>query len=81
MAANNLVSIPGNENDFYQLIEESVATSNISYLDAITNWAEKREIEIENIAIFIKKNQLLKNKIQSEAEQLRLLKKTIRAPL
>jgi hypothetical protein len=81
MQANNIISIPGNELDFYQAIEDSVIAANLSYIDAITDWAEKRDVEIENIVGFIKKNQMLKNKIQTEAEQLKLLKKTIRLPL
>ena len=79
--SNTMILISGNEFDFYAAIEESVIAANLSYIEAITNWAEKREIEMENVASFIKKNQLLKNKIQSEAEQLKLLKKTIRLPL
>ena len=80
MQSNNFVTIAGNENEFYTCIEESVIAANLSYIDAITDWAEKRDIEMENVATFIKKNPQLKNKIQVEAEQLKLVKKTIRLP-
>ena len=81
MVSNTYITINNSEIDFYAEIEKSVIEANLSYIESITNWVEKRDIEIENIASFIKKNQGLKNKIQAEAETLKLLKRTIRLPL
>jgi len=51
------------------------------YLDAILHYCDKHEIEIESIAKYIKKNVVLKAKLQEEAEELNYLQKTSRLPI
>lgn len=51
------------------------------YMGAIVYYCEKNDIEIESIAKYIKKNVVLKAKIQQEAEDLNFLQKTSRLPI
>ena len=55
-------------------IEEIVYMKDISYMDAIIEYCEQNEVEIEVAASLISNN--LKSKIQLEAEDLHYLKKS-----
>lgn len=50
------------------------STKNIEYIDAVIMWCEKNGIELEFIANIIKKDALIKSKIQNEAENLNFIK-------
>lgn len=50
------------------------STKNIEYIDAVIMWCEKNGIELEFIANVIKKDALIKSKIQNEAENLNFIK-------
>lgn len=62
-------------------IEEIVYMKDISYMDAILEYCEKNDVEIEVAASLISNN--LKSKIQLEAEDLNFLPRsnTTRLPL
>jgi hypothetical protein len=62
-------------------IEEIVYMKDISYMDAIIEYCEQNEVEIEVAASLISNN--LKSKIQLEAEDLNFLPKsnTTKLPL
>ena len=62
-------------------IEEIVYMKDISYMDAIIEYCEQNEVEIEVAASLISNN--LKSKIQLEAEDLNFLPRsnTTRLPL
>lgn len=60
---------------------EKLTRDGSDYLDAILHYCEKHDIEIESIARYIKKNVVLKAKIQEEAEELNYLQKTSRLPI
>ena len=47
----------------------------VPYIDALVDFAEKNEIEIETIAQIVKKSSVLKEKIHTEAVNLRMVKK------
>ena len=47
----------------------------VPYIDALVDFAEKNEIEIETIAQIVKKSSVLKEKIRTEAVNLRMVKK------
>jgi hypothetical protein len=51
------------------------------YMDAIIHYCERHEIEIESIAKYVKKNVVLKAKLQEEAEELNFLQKVARLPV
>ena len=67
---------------FAMEIEKIVKEKSIEYLDAVMYYVEKNGIEVETAASLIKSSQILKAKITTEAEDLRLLKtKGARLPL
>jgi hypothetical protein len=68
-------------NNFALEIEELCQTKNIEYIDAVVHWCEKNKIEIEYAANLIKKDPVFKSKIQVEAENINVLKKSARLPL
>jgi hypothetical protein len=47
----------------------------VPYIDALVDYSEKNGIEIETIAQIVKKSSVLKEKIRTEAVNLRMVKK------
>lgn len=47
----------------------------VPYIDALVDFAEKNEIEIETVAQIIKKSSVLKEKVRTEAVSLRMVQK------
>ena len=68
-------------NTFIQDIEELCSQKNIPYIDAVIMWCESNNVEVEYIAGMIKKDPVMKSKIQVEAENLNILKRTARLPI
>ena len=60
--------------NFSLQIEELVKTKNMAYMDAVIHYCHEKDIEPERIARFIDKG--MKEKIQSDAENLNYLPKT-----
>lgn len=67
--------------NFVEEIEQLCRTKNIEYIDAIVFWCEKNKLEIETAAYWIKKDPVMKSKVQVEAENLNILKRGARLPL
>lgn len=63
-------------NDMIKEIEKIVAKSKIEYIDAVIHYCEKNNLEIETMAEIIKQNSAIKSKIQIEAENLNMVRKT-----
>ncbi len=59
-------------NEFSMYIEENVKAKKITYMDAIIDYCDRMDIDIESIGPLV--NISLKEKIQLEAEQANLLK-------
>jgi len=66
---------------FIDEIEKLCSTKNIEYIDAIVMWCEKNNLEVEIVANWVKKDPVLKSKVQAEAENLNVLKRGARLPL
>lgn len=49
--------------------------SGVNYIDALVAYAEKNNLEIETLADIVKKSSILKEKVRSDAIQLRMVKK------
>lgn len=62
-------------------IEKIRRLGSVDYMDAIIHYCDKYEVEIESIAQYIKKNLVLKAKLQEEAEEMNYLQKTARLPI
>jgi len=60
-------------NEFSLYIEEKVHKEKISYMDAVIQYCNEIDIDVESISKLI--NQPLKDKIQIEAEEQNYLKK------
>lgn len=67
--------------DFIKEIERLVKTKNIEFFEAVLHYCEMNNIEVETAASLVKQNGALKAKIQYEAENLNLMKKTARLPI
>ena len=61
---------------FVAEVEKIVKEKNMNYLDACLDYARSANVEIETIASLIKGSQVLKGKIQADAEDQRLLKQS-----
>lgn len=46
-----------------------------SYIDALVEYAEEKNIEIETVAEIVKRSTIIKEKVRSEAIKMRLVKK------
>ena len=57
---------------FSKIIIEVAETKEISYLDAITDYCQKNNLEIESAAKLV--NQKIKTRLKEEARELKLIK-------
>lgn len=53
----------------------TMVSQGVPYIDALVTYAENNGLEIETIAAIIKKSSILKEKVRSEAVQLKMVKK------
>ena len=58
--------------EFSLYIDEQVSGFKITYMDAVINYCNEKEIDIDSIGSLI--NQKLREKIQMEAEQANMIK-------
>ena len=70
-----------NNSIFLKEVETIASSCNIDYLDAIVLWCEKNSVEVETVAGWIKKEPVMKSKLQAEAENLNFLKRGARLPI
>lgn len=66
---------------FVEEVEKLCRDKNIEYIDAIIFWCQKNNLEVETAAYWIKKDPVMKSKIQVEAENLNILKRGARLPI
>jgi hypothetical protein len=67
--------------EFVKEIDKIASNGSISYFDAVIDYCEKNNIEMETAASIIKQSTLLKSKIQIEAENLNMIRKSARLPI
>jgi hypothetical protein len=67
--------------NFVEEIEILCKEKNIEYIDAVVFWCQKNNLEIETAAYWVKKDPIMKLKIQVEAENLNYMKKGSRLPV
>lgn len=72
--------IPTN-NNFIEDIELLCRSKNMEYVDAVVYWCEINKLEVEYAASLIKKDPVIKAKIQVEAENMNILKRGARLPI
>lgn len=59
-------------NEFSIFIEENVSRQKITYMEAVINYCNEVDIDVESVGSLI--NQKLREKIQMEAEQFNMMK-------
>lgn len=67
--------------DFVKEIDKLVISKNITFFDAVILFCETNNIEVETAASLVKQSTVLKAKIQVEAENLNMVKRSARLPI
>jgi hypothetical protein len=67
--------------DFAKEIEKLTHGGTVDIIDAICHYCADHNIDIETAASLIKKDAVLKSKIQIEAENLNILSRSARLPI
>jgi hypothetical protein len=67
--------------EFVKEIEKLVLQKQIDFFDAVILYCEINNIEVETAAALVKQNSVLKAKIQYEAENLNMMRKSARLPI
>lgn len=62
--------------EFVLEIERIVKEKSIEYFEAVLHYCEMNNIEVETAAALVKQNSVLKNKIQVEAENINMIKRS-----
>jgi predicted aldo/keto reductase-like oxidoreductase len=60
---------------------QSYIDSGASYMDALIEYSNREDIEIELLGEIIRKSPILKSKIYDEAESLKMVEKITRLPV
>lgn len=60
---------------------QSLIDSGATYIDAVVEFSERNEIEIEVVGEIIRRSPILKSRIHVEAEELNLVDKVTRLPV
>lgn len=66
---------------FYNEVDIIVRKYKISYIEAVTYFCEKNNVEVEIAAALIKGNPRIKSAVQIEGEDLNILPKSARLPV
>lgn len=66
------------KNRFTKMVEETVKTKKLSYMDSIVFLCEKNNIEIEDVRKYV--SAVVKNKLEAEAMKLNYLPRTNELP-
>lgn len=67
--------------DFAKEIDKLTRNGTVDIIDAICHFCTQNNIDIETAASVIKKDAVMKSKIQIEAENLNILKPSARLPI
>ena len=72
----NIINNIKTPTQFVAEVEKIVKEKSMNYLDACLDYARTANVEIETVASLMKGSQVLKAKIQADAEDNRLLKRS-----
>lgn len=78
---DNDIMVPTDKNKFVDEIELLCKEKNMEYIDAVIEWCDKNNLEVETAAYWIKRDRTMKSKIQNEAENLNILKRGAQLPI
>ena len=60
---------------------DKMCNNNVDYIDAVVTWCERNNVDVEVLAGVIKKDPVIKSKLQADAENLNFLKGGAKLPL
>ena len=66
--------------DLAKEIERLTKSGETDVIDAICHWCKENNVDVETAAALIKRDQVLKAKVQIEAESLNILKPSAKLP-
>lgn len=66
---------------FVTSINQMAEKHGISHLDAVVEYCERNDVDIEAVGTMIKKNPVLKARIEEDAENMNYLQKHARLPI
>lgn len=69
------------QSTFSQDIRKLCSEKSMDYIDAVVHWCELNNVEVEYAASLVKRDSVIMSEIQTEAENLNVLKKTAKLPL
>lgn len=67
--------------DLHREVERLTRNGTVDVIDAICHWCKENNVDIETAAALIKKDPVLKAKIQIEAESLNILAPSAKLPI
>lgn len=67
--------------DLAKEIERLTKEGKVDIIDAVCHWCHENNIDVETAAALIKRDAVLRSKIQIEAENLNILKSSARLPI
>ncbi len=67
--------------DLSKEVERLTKGGSVGIIDAVVHWCTENNIDVETVAAIVKKDAVLRAKIQIEAESLNILKGGARLPL
>lgn len=67
--------------DLNKEVERLTRNGQVDVIDAICHWCKENNVDVETVAALIKRDQVLKAKVQIEAENLNILKPSAKLPL
>ncbi len=80
-AIDNFATMPAKFLSFSSDIRNLCFEKQMEYIDAVVHWCEINNVEVELAALLIERDPMMKSMIQTEAENLNILKKTAKLPV
>lgn len=67
--------------DLTKEVERLTKNGSLDFIDAVCHWCHENNVDVETAAALIKKDAVLKAKIQIEAERLNILTPSAKLPI
>ena len=78
---DNVATMPAKFLSFSADIRSLCVEKRMEYIEAVVHWCEINNVEVELAALLVERDPLMKSMIQTEAEDLHILKKTAKLPV
>ena len=78
---DNISAVPTKFLTFSSDVRSLCFEKHMEYIDAVVHWCDINNVEVELAAMLVQRDPLMKSMIQTEAENLNILKKTAKLPI